>query len=298
MPSTIWRVVLALVLLALVHQALDLLALVLQVQTLHTGVQSATTNVVKSGIPVKNMIMKLFDADIKYSPGQYLESFKIVKVIGEGRFGICYLIADDKNLHILKQLKKKMYHVNPQKIYYEEKILKSLKHEAIPRFIRKIENRDLAGYILEYKQGITLEAMIFDQRHVFTRDEIYYIGKQLINILNYLHGEGVVHRDIRVPNVLFNGNSIYLVDFGSARWIDNKKYKADIDFSYFGDLLIHLYYTSFTDKPYKDKAWYEELALNSKELAFLKKLMGIEKRYKSINEVEIDFEEVFYNPKK
>lgn len=290
MPSAIWRVVPALVLLAL--------ALVHQVQTLHTGVQSATTNVVKNGIPVKNMIMKLFDTDIKYSPGQYLESFKIEKVIGEGRFGICYLITDDRNLHILKQLKKKMYNVNPQKVYYEEKILKSLKHEAIPRFIRKIEDRGLTGYVLEYKQGITLEAMIFDQRHVFTRDEIYYIGKQLINILNYLHGKGVVHRDIRVPNVLFNGNSIYLVDFGSARWIDNKKYKADIDFSYFGDFLIHLYYTSFTDKTYKDKAWYEELVLNSKELLFLKKLMGIEKRYQSINEVEIDFEEIFYNSKK
>jgi serine/threonine-protein kinase len=239
------------------------------------------------------MIIKLFDSDIKCVPGQYFEGFKIVKIVGEGRHGICYLITDDKNLYILKQLKKKAYQENPMKMQYEEEILKVLKHEAIPRYIRKIENDHFTGYVLEYKQGTTFEAMIFNQRHVFTRNDIHHIGRQLIDILHYLHGKGVVHRDIRVPNTLYHDHHIYLVDFGLARWIDNKKYKADIDFSYFGDFLIHLYYTSFIDKPRKSKPWYEELILSSKELVFLKKLMGIEKRYKNINEVEVDFEEIF-----
>jgi serine/threonine protein kinase len=49
---------------------------------------------------------------------------------------------------------------------------------------------------LEYKQGINLETMIFSQGYAFTRNEIYNMVKQLIDILKYLHGEGVVHRDI------------------------------------------------------------------------------------------------------
>lgn len=280
MPSIIWKAV---------------AVLVLPVHTLHPGIQFTVSNAVKGDIPVKNMIMKLFDTDIKYSPGQYFEGFKIVKTIGEGRYGICYLVTDDKNLYIFKQLKKKSNQENSLKIQYEEEILKTLKHEAIPGFVCKIKDGRLLGYVLEYKQGITLEAMIFKQKHIFTRNEIYYIGKQLINILDYLHGQGVVHRDIRVPNVLFNANRIYLVDFGSARWINNKKYKGEVDFSYFGDLLLYLYYTSFADNPKKSKPWYEELNLSSKELVFLKKLMGIERRYKSINEVETSFEEIFYN---
>jgi serine/threonine-protein kinase len=235
--------------------------------------------------------MKLFDTDIKYSPGQYFEGFRIEKTIGEGRFGVCYLITDDKNLYVLKQFKKKMYRENPLKVQYEEEILKALKHEAIPGFVRKVEDSNLTGCILEYKQGITFEDMIFHQGHVFTRNEIYCIGKQVIDILYYLHGKGIVHRDIRVPNIIYNDNRIYLVDFGLARWIDDEKYKANIDFSYLGDFLIYLYYTSFTDKPGKNKPWYEELVLSNKELVFLKKLMGIEKRYRNIKEVELGFEE-------
>lgn len=243
----------------------------------------------------KVIAKKPIDTDIKHSREQYFEKLRILKILGEGKFGTCYLVADEKNLFALKLLKEKKYRKNPHKAKYEEDILKALRHEAIPRFIRKIDDESLIGFVLEYKQGITLETMIFSQGYVFTRNEIHNIGKQLIDILKYLHGEGVVHRDIRLPNVLFNDNRIYLVDFGLARWIDNKKFKPEIDFSYLGNFLLHLYYTSFTDKPKKSRPWYEKLKLSNKELVFLKKLMGNEKRYKNIYEVEKDFEEMFIN---
>lgn len=243
----------------------------------------------------KVIAKKLLDTDIKHSREQYFEKLRILEKLGEGKFGTCYLATDEKNLFTLKLLKKKKYQKNPNKAKYEEDILKTLMHEAIPRFIRKIDDESLIGFVLEYKQGITLETMIFRQGYVFTRNEIYNIGKQLIDILKYLHGEGVVHRDIRLPNILFNDNRIYLLDFGLARWMDNKNFKPDRDFSCLGNFLLHLYYTSFTDKPKKSRPWYEELRLSSKELVFLKKLMGNEKRYKNINEVEMDFEEMFIN---
>jgi serine/threonine-protein kinase len=243
----------------------------------------------------KVIARELLDTDIKHSKEQYFEKLRVIKILGEGKFGTCYLVTDEKNLFALKLLKKKKYQKNPNKAKFEEDILKTLRHEAIPRFIRKIDDESLIGFVLEYKQGITLETMIFSQGHVFTRNEIYNIGKQLIDILKYMHGEGVVHRDIRLPNILFNDNRIYLVDFGLARLIDNKNFKTDRDFSCFGNILLHLYYTSFKDKPKKSRPWYEELSLSSKELLFLKKLMGNEKRYTNISEVEMDFEEMCVN---
>lgn len=241
----------------------------------------------------KSIAKNLLDTDIKHSREQYFEKLRILKTLGEGKFGTCYLVTDEKDLFAFKLLKKNKYKKNNQKAKNEENILKTLSHESIPRFIRKIDDESLIGFVLEYKQGITLETMIFSQGYVFARKEIYNIGKQLIDILKYLHGEGVVHRDIRLPNVLFNDNRIYLVDFGLSRWMESKNFKPERDFSCFGNLLLHLYYTSFTDKPKKSRPWYEELRLNSKELVFLKKLMGNEKRYKNIHEVETDFQEMF-----
>lgn len=235
----------------------------------------------------------IFGRDMKYLPGQRIEGFKILKTTGEGRYGICYLITDEEKIYILKQLKKTKPRTRSLKAQHEEEILKTLNHPAIPRFIGRLKTGRFMGYILEYKQGITLEDMIFKQGYVFGRGEIYNTCEQLIGIMDYLHRKGIVHMDIRVPNVILDGGHVYLVDFGSARWIDDVRYKADMDFSYFGDLLLHLYYTAFSGKPGKSRPWYEELALSPGELFFLKRLMGLEDRYKNTGELKTDFESVF-----
>lgn len=239
------------------------------------------------------MAGKQFNWDVRYSPGQRIAGFSILQPVGEGRYGICYLVTDDENLYILKQLKKRILRVEPSKAQSEEKILKILDHEAIPGFAGRLETNQFTGYILEYKEGVTLEDMIFKQGHIFGCSEIYSIGKQLIGIMDYLHQKGIAHMDIRVPNVILDGGRVYLVDFGSAGWIDDVRYKEDMDFSYFGDLLLHLYYTSFSDKPRKSRPWYEELVISNGELYFLKRLMGLEERYKNMDELKADFEGMF-----
>jgi len=235
------------------------------------------------------MIIKLFCKDKVYLPNQKIGKYTVLKVIGEGRYGICYLVCDIKRQYILKQLKRGMLKRSWTKVGYEEKILTSVKHECIPGFIKKIEHEKFYGYVLEYKKGVTIEELIFAENHVFGRKEIYRIGMQIINILKYLHERNIVHRDIRVPNTLYDGNKVSLIDFGLARWINQKRYTVDVDFSYLGDFLLHLYYTSFEPKDNKKKAWYEELDLRHDEVLFLKRLMGIEERYKSIQDVEQDF---------
>lgn len=81
-----------------------------------------------------------------------------------------------------------------------------------------------------------------------------------------------------------------LIDFGLARYIDNKRYKEEVDYWYMADFLLHLYYSSYNDEgmELEDKPWYNELDLNDKELIFLKRLMGIEEPYKNTDEIMTD----------
>jgi serine/threonine-protein kinase len=175
------------------------------------------------------------------------------------------------------------------KVRFEEEILRELKHKSIPQFIDKIEDDDFYGYVLEFKEGRTFEDIIYLDGKAFEKDEIYRISGQLIELLKYLHSKGVIHRDIRVPNTLYSGENVNLVDFGLARWINDRKYKADMDFAFLGDFLLHLYYSSFEYKRVKKKPWFDELELSDMERLFLKRLMGVEKRYCRIEEVETDF---------
>jgi serine/threonine protein kinase len=239
------------------------------------------------------MVLSLFRRDKLFKPSELIREYAVEKIMGEGRYGICYQVSHERKFYILKQLKKGMLKKAGAKLRFEEEILKNLEHESIPRFIEKIECDDVSGYVLEFKEGSTFEDIIYIDKHVFPREEIYRVGSQLAGIVKYLHSKGVVHRDIRVPNTLYDGQRVNLVDFGLARWINNKKYSEDMDFAFLGDFLLHLYYAAFEFKGGKKLPWYEELVLTEKELLFLKRLMGIEQRYNSFLEVEGDFIDVF-----
>lgn len=224
-----------------------------------------------------------------YPPGYLLGGYKVIRVIGEGRFGVCYLVDLEGKQYVLKEIKSKGLKKSGNKVIFEEKILSSIDHPAIPKIIDTIKNDNIYAYILEYKSGKTVEDMLFGDNYTFTPSEIYKIGFRIIDIIKYLHVRNIVHRDIRVPNVIINEEDVYLIDFGLARLANNERYIPSVDFSYFGHLLLHLYYSSFKKTNRKSQPWYDELELSSSELKFLKRLLGLDEEYKNIYDVEKDF---------
>jgi len=217
--------------------------------------------------------------------------YQVIRPVGEGLYGKCYFASSPSGLPvIIKRFKSKMLKKYKEINVHEAVILSQLKHEKIPEFLGVINFKGFYAFVLEFKQGKTIEEMLFKQKHNFNVSEIYNIGIQLIEVIKYLHYNGVVHRDIRCANVLYDGSNVALVDFGLARWIDDKQYKCDTDFSYLGDLLLYLLYSSF-EKPYKQKkrAWYEELRITDNQKLFLKRLLRLEIPYSDIFKIECDY---------
>lgn len=233
--------------------------------------------------------------DKYYEYGEKVKNeYTIVEEIGEGRYGIVYLAKNDENsIVIIKQLKKDMLRETRKKLFYEQKILQSLNHPAFPKFIGKFKDRYRQGYILEYFDGRDFEDLVEQDRYIFTKEEIYHIADELLDLIEILHDNNIAHQDIRLPNVILKKNKdLALIDFGLARFIDNKKYMRQIDYWYLGDFLIHLYYTMYKSTNDEDLPWYEELDLTKEEEIFLKKLMGIEKKYNNILEIREQLEKV------
>lgn len=232
--------------------------------------------------------------DRYYEAGEKISGYSVLKIIGEGRYGIAYLGVNNKDEKcVIKQLKKEMLEETRKKLFYEEKILQDLNYPNFPKFISKFKDEDREGYILEYVEGKVIQDLLAREQYEFSKNEIYRICGQLLDLVDILHNNNIVHRDIRPTNVILKENKdIALIDFGLARIIDNKRYVKDVDYWFIGDFLIHLYYSSYKETDEEDKPWFEELDLNLEEKIFLKKLMNIEESYKSIEEIRKQLDKI------
>ncbi|WP_324823730.1 protein kinase domain-containing protein [Sinanaerobacter sp. ZZT-01] len=229
-----------------------------------------------------------------YKINETVNGYSILKTIGEGRYGIVYLAINDKDEKcIIKQLKKEMLEETRKKLFYEKQILQELDNPKFPKFISEFKDEYSEGYILEYIQGKVFEDLLAEDMYEFSKSEIYTICSQLLELVEILQDNNIVHRDIRLPNVIIKENKeLALIDFGLARIIDNKRYVKEMDYWFLGDFLIHLYYSSYKETNSVERPWYEELDLTTEEKIFLKKLMGIKGKYSNIEEIKTQLENI------
>jgi serine/threonine protein kinase len=119
----------------------------------------------------------------------------------------------------------------------EIETLKTLSHQAIPRYLDsfEIETRSAKGFAMvqSYIEAKSLEEYLAEGRS-FSGDDIKQLAKSLLEILIYLHSfhPPVIHRDLKPSNILLgerSGNNVgqvYLVDFGSVQTLASKEGKT------------------------------------------------------------------------
>lgn len=174
-------------------------------------------------------------------PGHMLaDRYIIGKSIGAGGFGITYVAWDTV---LAKKLAVKEYFPSEfatrmigttevcsydgQKAYQFEAGLKSFVDEALR--LAKLNQMDgivhiydsfvdncTAYIIMEYVEGDTLMGILKQNGPLPYQQVIEYIVP-VLNALDEVHKEGIIHRDIAPDNIKVDGNKVTLLDFGAAR---------------------------------------------------------------------------------
>ena len=150
------------------------------------------------------------------------KKYKVKKKIGQGAFGAVFLgqtIKDNKYVAIKVERRK----ISKPLLESEAYLLSNLKGLGIPKIISFGKTR-FYTVLIEPLFGKTLFDIFIQNGKQFHPEELCLIALQVIERLETIHAQYIIHRDIKPDNFLIgreDPNIIYLVDFGLS-----KKYRS------------------------------------------------------------------------
>lgn len=104
----------------------------------------------------------------------------------------------------------------------EEQIGEILDHPSILRVI-PVENKSRPYIVMELLEGQTLSQLLSLVKPLPVEDAVR-IASRILDALEYMHGRGVVHRDLKPQNIMIcNDGSLRIMDFGIARASGERK---------------------------------------------------------------------------
>ena len=158
-------------------------------------------------------------------PSSDISFYKFGRVIGKGAFGKVNL-----GLHILtgrivaiKSFNKTKFTKENQKkkIMNEINLMKNLNHFSVVKLLDTVETEKYILLIMENVLGGDLLSFI-KKRNKLQEKTAKFIFKQLLQSIKYIHSKNIVHRDIKLDNILIDlNNNIKLCDFGVGKYISN-----------------------------------------------------------------------------
>jgi serine/threonine protein kinase len=99
----------------------------------------------------------------------------------------------------------------------EEQILRIASHPNIPKLHCTFVQGKIVGIAMQYVDALSLGHWLCKTSNLSQKALQKHIMRELINVLTYLHGLGIIHRDVKLLNVLMSKScGIYLIDYGHA----------------------------------------------------------------------------------
>ena len=174
---------------------------------------------------ISSYIKKFYQKNKKY-PSTKMKFYKYGRLLGNGAFGKVNL-----SLHVLTGRLVAIKSINKTKlinerhkakIQLETSIMKSLSSSNyIVKIYETYQTKKHFCIVMEYICAGDLLSYI-KKRSKLNESIAKFIFKQIILSLQYIHSKNIVHRDIKLDNILIDlNNNIKICDFGVSKKISN-----------------------------------------------------------------------------
>lgn len=183
-------------------------------------------------------------------------SYKIVKTLGQGGFGITYLVEGeiiDDNIKLTAKYALKEHFLgnlcsrddSTQRIYYSQPVANEvrnsldsfikeatrlqdngLKHPNIVNINEVFEANNTAYYVMEYLEGESLEDFVKNTEPLTEQQTVYFM-RPIADAVALLHRNNLTHYDIKPSNIIIHRASDgvprpVLIDFGLSKHYDSE----------------------------------------------------------------------------
>lgn len=158
-----------------------------------------------------------------------INDFKMEKLLGQGSYAAVKL-AYEKTTS--KKYAVKIYEkyrlTEPHRmnnVKREISILKKLEHRNIIKLFNAIDDKRQIFLIMEYIGHMSLHAYLKSRPgRKIDEKETKKLFFQIVEAVNYCHSKNIVHRDIKLENILLDENmTIKVIDFGFSITIPSSK---------------------------------------------------------------------------
>ena len=169
-------------------------------------------------------------------PQIVIQEYKLFNVIGKGSFGQVFLTTKDNDPKKKATKRLDFRNMSDELRKYlsnEIHIMKELNHPNIIHLEKVIPSAHHYYVIMEYCNGGDLSDCLKKYGKPFNQKIVQHIMLQIVDALKYIHSLDIIHRDIKLENILLNfkndidkenlnllASEVKLIDFGLARKLD------------------------------------------------------------------------------
>ena len=172
-----------------------------------------------------------------------IDNLTLMKRLGKGSFGEVFLTSKkgSTELFATKKMDRKYADSPGVRKYFvnEISILKEVNHPNIVKLDQLKQTRDHYYIVMEYCNGGSLTECLNNYKRLygkpFTEEIVQYLMRQIVDAIKYLHNRKIIHRDLKLDNILVKFNNdmdknqvnmmkaqIKIIDFGFAIHLNSK----------------------------------------------------------------------------
>lgn len=153
--------------------------------------------------------------------------YEFLQSLGKGTYGKVKKALDRSGRAVaIKSIRKDKIKDELDLIHIrrEIEIMSSLNHPNIISIYEVFENKDKIVIVMEYASKGDLYDYI-SERQRLTEQEARHFFRQIVSAVYYCHKNGIVHRDLKLENILLDANgNIKIADFGLSNLFQHDKY--------------------------------------------------------------------------